>query len=193
MGAGDGVRGMAIARARNITQVVLCDASAEMVRSCKSLAPTEVLHVKAESLPSFPRGFDVVLCLWNVLGHVEGTQNRIRALTKMRQSLTDPRAVLFLDVNNRHNSAAYGALRVGGRRFLDWIWPDERRGDTRFTWKFGQKEIAGSGHLFTYAEMLSLFSAAGLRIREEVFVDYITGAESKRKTDGQMVFMLGKA
>src|SRR5262245_5071832 len=133
VGAGDGVRGLALARALGAETIVFCDNSAEMAARCRGLAATEVWACPAEELPQSSRRFDVIVCLWNVLGHVAGSRARIRALRGMRRLLAAG-GVIFLDVNNRHNAPAYGWLRVAGRMGLDAIHPDLRRGDAAIEW-----------------------------------------------------------
>lgn len=191
VGSGDGVRAMALARQKGITETVLCDLSAEMADRCRALGPVEVWQVAAQNLPATVRRFDVITCLWNVLGHLPGRVERIRALAGMRELLTD-RGVIFFDVNNRHNASAYGLLRVFGRIVLDFLSPDERRGDASFDWKIGDKTFPAMGHLFTPDEIEGIISASGLKIRKRVAVDYAKGTKSLSLLKGQLVYMVGK-
>lgn len=186
VGAGDGVRGMALARSLGVQRVILCDASIEMAARCRALAPTDVWACPAQEMPECDP-FDLVVCLWNVLGHVEPAENRLRALERMR-ALLAPRGRLFLDVNNRHNALAYGWPRVLGRRLIDAVMPDPRRGDTRFQWNVDGTSIPARGHLFTPKEVESLAAAAGLRLERRVAVDYRSGATSPRCYRGQLVY-----
>ncbi len=189
-GAGDGVRGMALARARGIRRVVLCDPSAEMAARCRALGAADVWQVPIENLPANGAGFDVILCLWNVLGHV-GSSDRTRALRRLRDVLTNG-GVLLLDVNNRHNAAAYGWVRVAGRALIDRIAPDETRGDTTFEWRVGGESLPAKGHLFTPAEIEAAIAASGLRIVRRLAIDYATGARSRFAWKGHLVFMASK-
>lgn len=189
VGAGDGVRGMALAKALRIDRTVLCDSSAEMAARCRALSPSEVWQCAAEDMPQAGERFDIVLCLWNVLGHIAPAELRVRALQSMARVLA-PQGRLFLDVNNRHNASAYGWLRIAGRVILDGIAPDDGRGDTSFEWEVGGQRLPARGHLFTPAEMADLARRAGLRIERRLAVDYRTGAVSACVFRGQLVYEL---
>jgi hypothetical protein len=100
--------------------------------------------------------------------------------------------VIFFDVNNRHNAAAYGWGRVLLRVVVDTLAPDERRGDTRFEWRIGERSFPAMGHLFVPAEIEGLVRQAGLVVRSRVAVDYATGARSRSALRGQLAFMAGR-
>ena len=189
VGAGDGIRGLALARALGAKTIVYCDNSVEMAARCRGLTAAEVWTCNAERLPQSAHRFDVIVCLWNVLGHVAGSRARIRALRGMRRLLAAG-GVIFLDVNNRHNAPAYGWLRVAGRMGLDAIRPDLRRGDAAVEWNIEGQRIAASGHLFTAAEVERLFRAARLRVDIRTAIDYATGAASQKIFRGQLVYRL---
>ncbi len=191
VGSGDGVRAMALAASCGIGRVVLSDASAAMVERCRALGAADVWAVPAQDLPA-TETFDVVTCLWNVLGHVPGRVARLAALRRMREALA-PGGRLFLDVQNRHNAAGYGWWRVLGRIAIDALMPDERRGDTSFDWRIADKTLRGHGHLFTPAEVSSLLREAGLRPLRRVAIDYMTGARSASALRGQLAFVCDAA
>jgi len=190
VGAGDGVRAMALAREAGIRRVVLCDSSAAMAARCRSLAPAEVWHLPAEAMPVAGEPFDVILCLWNVLGHLD-TGNRRTALARMKELLS-PRGAIFLDVNNRHNAAAYGWMTVAGRAVVDFLHPDEGRGDASYEWRIGGRSFPAMGHLFTPREIGELIAGSGLTVRKRLAVDYETGERSDSRWRGQLVFMIGR-
>jgi SAM-dependent methyltransferase len=189
VGAGDGVRGMSLARRMDARHIVLSDFSAEMAALCRAAGADEVWQCAAQDLPGAGPRFDVVLCLWNVLGHLPDRSARISALQRMSAMLA-PGGRIFLDVNNRHNAASYGRLRVMGRRLLDALLPDERRGDAGFDWHIAGKIFPTKGHLFTPAEMAALVSSSGLKLARCVAVDYETGKISNSLFEGQILFIL---
>lgn len=191
VGAGDGVRGIRLARDLRASRAVHCDASTQMVELCRRNGANEVILCTAENLPPFSEKFDVVLCLWNVLGHVPNPETRLAALRGMREVMSDHGA-LFMDVNNRHNANAYGRWTVLARRAIDGLWPNSERGDVEFRWSAGGEVIPAKGHLFTPREVRDLVERAGLQIEEAVFVDYLDGTVSKNKTLGQMLFKIRK-
>ena len=191
VGAGDGIRGMALAKQKGIADVVLCDYSVEMVNRCRRLNPADVWHAAAEELPESNRRFDVIICLWNVLGHLENRNKRIEALMRMKRLLAE-NGVVFLDVNNRHNASAYGWIKVFGRIVVDAAWPDEKRGDASYDWKIGEKSFPAMGHLFTPVEIESIIKESGLNIKTRIAVDYNTGTCSLSVLKGQLLYQIEK-
>jgi len=188
VGSGDGVRAMALARSCGIDTIVLSEASREMVERCRALRPSEVWPTAAQQLPEHGSRFDAITCLWNVLGHVPTRADRVAALRRMR-ALLSCGGRLFLDVQNRHNAAAYGWMRVMARAVLDRVAPDERRGDATFTWHVGGVDVRGHGHLFTPAEIARLLREAGLAAVRRVAIDYASGVRSESPFRGQLAFV----
>ena len=191
VGAGDGFRGMAIATKKEIARVILAEPSSAMAHRCRQLPATEVWHLSAEDLPPASTCFDVIICLWNVLGHINTRKRRLEALEKMRK-LLDNQGCLFIDVNNRHNAAAYGGLRILGRRLIDFVCWDEKRGDASFRWQVGETVLTSMGHLFTPTEVEHLFKVSGLIVRDRISVNYATGRISRSVFNGQLLYTLAK-
>lgn len=189
VGSGDGVRAVRIARAIDAAALVLCEPSEGMLALCREQQADEIWQAPAQCLPATTRRFDVITCLWNVMGHLPGSAARVEALRAMR-GLLAPGGRIFCDVNNRHNARAYGSTRVMLRRLIDRIFPDEARGDASFEWNVGAERIPASGHLFTPREARALAAAAGLRVSDELSIDYAKGASSPRPWDGQLVYRL---
>lgn len=192
VGAGDGIRGMSIALNKGIKNVVLCDSSTEMVKKCKELNPKDTWQINAEDIKTENgQKFDVVLCLWNVLGHINSRENRIKALSKIKNLLTE-NGILFFDVNNRHNAVSYGWFSVFKRIISDFIKPDDKKGDTSFSWKIGDKVFPGKGHLFTPKEIKFLVKQSGLKIKRRLAVNYTNGKISNCVLKGQLFFIITK-
>src|SRR6516165_2032832 len=69
VGAGDGRRARAIAAAApGLTTIVLAEPAAGMRKAGGSVAG--YIDLRAEHLHKLEGEYDVILCLWNVLGHV---------------------------------------------------------------------------------------------------------------------------
>jgi len=189
-GAGDGVRGAALARRLGAERLVQADVSREMLRLCRALgAAAEVRDVSAPGWESWPDRFDLVLCLWNVLGHVPTVEARVRTLAGLRALLAPGGAICF-DVHHRHNRA-YGFARVLLRRVVDRLRPDPSRGDVRFDWVVGGRRLPAHGHLFTDAEVRAALAAAGLAPFDRWAVDYETGGASRDPGSGQLLYFAG--
>lgn len=191
VGAGDGSRSVRIGKARGIATLVLAEPCQEMLTQGQGLEGVEVWSVAAEELPETDRRFDVITCLWNVLGHVPNHDCRVQALRKMGGLLTN-QGRLFLDVNNRHNARAYGMWRVFGRIAYDAMFPRNTKGDAYYTVRAGDAEVCAMGHLFHPGEMQRLFLAAGLDVRGRSVIDYRTGQRHKTPWEGQLFYELGR-
>jgi len=189
VGSGDGVRACGIAQRIGALRLVLCEPSPAMAALCRNQNADAVWECAAETMVETVERFEVITCLWNVLGHLDGRLARTTALQRMH-CLLAPQGRLFCDVNNRHNARAYGRARVILRRALDCVVPSEHRGDSAFEWNVGGERIAATGHLFTPREMQELVTAAGLDIEDSVTVDYATGSVSRNLRDGQLLYRL---
>lgn len=187
-GAGDGVRGMMLAKDLRCQRLVQGDISPEMLRRCQQLgAATEVWDLNTSVLDR-TENFDLIVCLWNVLGHVDGSDARASVLHQLKARLAPGGRICF-DVNNRHNRI-YGRVRVLARRILDWVYPDPRRGDAVFDWEIDGVSYPAYGHLFTFAEVGGLLASAGLAIDEWCAVDYISGDVSGKVDQGHLFFVV---
>jgi 2-polyprenyl-3-methyl-5-hydroxy-6-metoxy-1,4-benzoquinol methylase len=190
VGAGDGVRAMRLASAAGMATVVLVEPSTAMANLCRATQATEVWQVKAETLRATP-SFEVVTCLWNVLGHIATPAHRLEALRRMRDGLA-PGGQLFIDVNNRYNAPSYGWLRSFGRIAHDFLSPADANGDVQFVWHIAEQAIPGRGHVFTPREIERLIAGAGLRIERRFVIDYQTGRQRRLAFAGQLLYELAK-
>lgn len=188
VGSGDGLRAVRLATRLGVDTLVLSDPSAPMREQCRANHAGDVWDCAAESLPLAHRAFDVVTCLWNVLGAIDTPEGHLAALRGMRKCLT-PSSRLYLDVHNRYNAAAAGVPRVLARRMRDVLAPGPANGVVSFTWEVEGQRIPSRGYLFAERELRALFAQAGLRPIEQAFVHYDTGARCG-PWSGQMVFAL---
>lgn len=191
VGAGDGVRAWRIAQVRRVPRLVLAEPNGAMAEQCRALPGAEVWDVPAEDLPEGGQQFDVITCLWNVLGHVPNGRARLTALRKMG-ALLSGRGRIFLDVNNRYNARAYGWAATLGRALYDRVHPSEANGDVSYTWRVGSRAVRSRGHVFTPGEMKRLIREAGLRVDARHVVDYETGRRHRSVLRGQLFYVLSK-
>ena len=176
VGSGDGIRAIKLAKEMNINNLVLSEPSPVMVELCKNIFTGEVWAVTAENLPTTNSKFDVITCLWNVIGHIPNTNNRLMALKRMHDLLKSG-GVVFIDVNNRYNARSYGWGEIMKRVVYDLIFPKNNKGDTIYKLKIDEQTITGMGHLFTPREINNLIKNAGFRIKKCYVLDYRTGVE----------------
>lgn len=191
VGAGDGVRAVRIAQARQIPTVVLAEPSEGMIAKCREQQVTDIWPVSAESLPDTGQRFEVITCLWNVLGHIPNHAARVRSLQSMRRLLA-PEGVIFFDVNNRYNARSYGLLRTVGRMLYDFIRPSETNGDVSFDWHVDGKVIPSMGHLFTPGEVVRLIRESGLQMYHRYVVNYRTGRQGRFVFEGQLLYEVSR-
>lgn len=181
VGAGDGRRALEIAKRAGIRRVVLVEPSEGM----RGLIPTdvEVWHDRIETLADSGPKFDVVLCLWNVLGHVPSRELRVAVLENLGQRCSAG-GLIFLDVINQYNIAECGVGAVV-RRFFSL-----QNGDVPVTWKTSAGEVATQGHVFTAGEMERLFREAGLETAERIVLNYETGQREAWTVAGNFLYVL---
>jgi len=188
VGSGDGVRAARLAAAKGIKHLVLSDPSERMLVSCREQL-ARVWAKAAEDLPDAGERFDVITCLWNVLGLVADSTKRLAALERMSRLLAN-QGQLFLDVNNRYNASSYGWAPTIRRMAYDLVSPADSNGDVAFTWRVDDREIQSTGHVFRPGEVKKLIKAAGLAVRHAHIIDYKSGALRRCRFAGQLFFEL---
>jgi 2-polyprenyl-3-methyl-5-hydroxy-6-metoxy-1,4-benzoquinol methylase len=159
VGAGDGARGLRIACAAGLQEVTLLEPSAGM----RSKWPPGMrgIAIRAEELSSVAGNFDVILCLWNVLGHVFPAAKRVEVLRQFAR-LASAGGRVFIDFNHRYNIHRYG------------LWPT----------------LGPRGHAFTSREVTRMIAAAGLQVERKYIVDYATGELCRRQFQGNPLYVL---
>ncbi|HEX8925446.1 MAG TPA: methyltransferase domain-containing protein [Terriglobales bacterium] len=192
IGAGDGSRAVRIAGAAAISRIVLLEPSARM--SGQTPAGCEVWRSRAEDLDAsaIAERFDVITCLWNVLGHVPGFERRVRALSAAAQLLCRD-GLMFVDVIHRYNVRSYGATMTAVRWLQDRIAPSDSNGDVRARWSTANGEITTYGHVFADREMRRLADAAGLRFAQRIAIDYETGQIRHASWTGNLLYVFRRA
>lgn len=188
IGAGDGSRAARIASAAGIPRVVLLEPSGKM--SGETPAGFEVWRMRAEDLDSsaIAERFDVITCLWNVLGHIQGFGARVQALSAVAQLLSPP-GLFFVDVIHRYNVRSYGAMMTAGRWLRDRASPSDSNGDVRARWQTAAGEISTYGHVFTDREMRRLAVAAGLQQVDRIVIDYENGDVHRAGWMGNLLYV----
>jgi SAM-dependent methyltransferase len=153
----------------------------------------EIWPVRAESLSPKPASerFDVITCLWNVLGHI-AAENRERTLRAVAHLLS-PDGKFFLDINHRYNLRAYGILPTCGRWVRDRLFPIESNGDVRANWNVGESSISTCGHVFTHREIVRLAGATGLELEKRIVINYENGKIHRFGSQGNLLYVLRRS
>lgn len=190
VGAGDGRRALRIARSARVGRVVLLEPSAGMRARCPD--GVEIWPCRISEIHVAAPAFEVITCLWNVLGHLSDNRERALALAGIGNLLA-PGGAVFLDVSHRYNAAAYGWGRTLLRVAHDFFRPSEKHGDVVVSWKAGERTIYTQGHLFTHAEITSLCRFADLKIARRWTIHYETGGECRLPFSGHLLYQLTSA
>jgi SAM-dependent methyltransferase len=184
VGSGDGCRARRIAQARDIAQLVLVEPSVPMQRG-----DTSVRTMRAEELHLIDAEFDVITCLWNVLGHILPSTSRLQVLQQFGR-LISPRGRIFVDVQHRYNARRNGAIPTAFRFLRDRLKWNETNGDVVVAWNVDEVRCVTRGHVFTHREFRSLAQAVGLTIEKRFVVDYATGEPRRRSIEGNLLYVL---
>ena len=188
VGSGDGSRAESIASSQ-LRDVVLLEPSAGMRRLIRP--GHEVWTSRIEDLQTSDHTFDVITCLWNVLGHIMPAGKRLEAMRNMR-SLLSPNGLLFVDVQYRYNARHYGLWNTLGRIVRETVKPSILNGDVNVSWPAENGFVRTNAHLFSRHEMLSLFREAGLTVQDCRIVDYATGRQRSCRFCGSLFFILSR-
>lgn len=187
VGAGLGTRAWHISKQLQVHEIVLLDPSERM----RSRWPADVQPwaMRAEDLHRQHGQFDIILCLWNVLGHIFPCSSR-KELFRQFARLLAPSGRLFLDINHRYNARHYGVLPTVFRFIRDHVRRNEGNGDVVISWDLGDIRCSTKGHVFTHAEICQLIGTSDLAIERRFVVDYTTGKPCKSLFMGNLFYVL---
>lgn len=197
VGCGDGMRGKHLFDKIEGKYLLMIDSSPEMIALSKkyenSKIKVELCDISRSNRTNDKGRFDVILCLWNVLGHIPNDRKRLNALRKM-QSLLSRKGRLFLDISNRYNVRYYGFKKVAGNLIKDVIKPTSKNGDFNYQITINPKTVLDStSHFFTPFEMRKLLKESSLKIIKEIPVDYSTGKIRSTIFGGQLFYILSNS
>jgi 2-polyprenyl-3-methyl-5-hydroxy-6-metoxy-1,4-benzoquinol methylase len=188
LGSGDGIRTVKIAEQAQISHITLVENSHEMVKKCKQQNVATVVESNIEDFQSIKK-FDVITCLWNVLGNVESYNQRVNVFKNVK-SLLQSDGIFFFDVLNRYNAAYYGYQSVAGNLLRD-LFRDGNEKNKIYTKYAGSQKVMYNVHYFTHNEVLKMIENAGLDFKEVVIVDYVTGKQREHFWQGQLLYNVG--
>jgi 2-polyprenyl-3-methyl-5-hydroxy-6-metoxy-1,4-benzoquinol methylase len=215
IGAGDGVRALRIARKCGIHDIVLVEPSLDMAARAEGIQKIKIKiwNVRAEDLGAKSSGcstfgddgsrpgthenetaqrFDVITCLWNVLGHIRTVEDRKRAMCGMAAHLM-PGGKCFLDVNHRYNLRSHGVIASAARFIRDSVFYKETNADVIAAWDIGGSSISTHGHVFTDREVRQLASVTDLIVEDRIVVDYDTGKIRRFAFEGNLIYVFRRS
>lgn len=188
IGAGDGRRAVRIAYEAGISSLTLLEPSSNMRQTWP--ASVQAWPLRAEELAHQQGSFDVITCLWNVLGHIFPSPARQQVLRQIARLLR-PGGAAFIDVSHRYNGRHYGFFPTLIRMTTDLLRTDT--GDVLAKWTVAGQALTTRGHVFTDREMTDALHAAGLTIAGQHFVDYRTGDPVASRWLGHLFYRVVRA
>jgi len=186
VGSGDGGRARRIAHARDIPELILIEPNVSM-----QSRNAQFRTMRAEELHLVEGEFDVITCLWNVLGHIFPADARLEVFRQFAR-LASPQGRIFVDVQHRYNVRHYGAIPTALRFLRDQLRWNETNGDVVVAWDVEGVRCTTHGHVFTDREFGSLAQAAGLNIEKRFVVDYATGECRRWSIEGHLLYVLAR-
>lgn len=191
IGSANGIRAMKLAEKLKIKDLTLIDNSPQMHKLYLSKFNDSYLADISKENIFIKRKYDVITCLWNVLGHIDDEKSVRVALNNIKILLNN-NGLIFIDVNNRYNYKNYGLRNVSRNIIKDIFRYSWRNGNFSLKVKYGKNEIKGNVHIFNPIEFILLLKSVGIRINKLYFIDYNKGLVSKNPFKGQMFFVLQK-
>lgn len=184
-GAGDGVRGAKIYEEIKAERLVQVDVSEAMRMRCETLNCAELIcHPSDVRLQEYNGQCDLVMALWNVLGHVSTYEERLSVMKAINYLLL-PGGFFVFDVNNWHYEG-YGKLRSIFRRVKDRFFWKAEDSDVSYEWTINQRRYPATGHLFAPLEVKLLLHETNFEMKKMLAVDYDTGSTSTVMHKGQI-------
>lgn len=184
IGAGDGRRSIKIANALKIDSVTIIDESLEMLNNCKNLN----VHVINKSFfkVDLTKKYDLITCLWNVIGHFPTKDDRILFFTIVANMLNEG-GVFFFDVNNRYNITNYGSQNVMKNLELDYL-KDEDSG--WFT--IGKNDAKTNVYIHSPFDIKEYLKNKSLELESTHYINYDSGLLEDTFFKGQLLYKLKK-
>jgi SAM-dependent methyltransferase len=185
IGAGDGYRSMIISNGLKVQRTVLLDNSDGIVAGIKN---DEKVETVVNSIIDFKTDekFELITCLWNVLGHVGGLAERKEFFVRVEELLSDGGVFIF-DVNNRLNIAHYGFKNVMNNLNM------EHENNERTGW-FTLLERGQKTDVYVHSPFdIDVYLAPlNLKVEKVEYVDYNTGEKKESFFEGQLLYYIKK-
>lgn len=185
IGAGDGMRSSVIAHGIEARSCTLIDESAELLGHVPKDLKTEIIQDSIVTLDLQER-FDVVSCLWNVLGHLPDLEQRDEAVLRIARSVR-PGGLAFIDVNNRYNVLEYGLENV-----MRNVKADACGTIGRGWYPIAQSNSETKVYIHHPFELDPILERSGFKIVQRFHVDYLSGDLQAEFWKGQVLYMLRK-
>lgn len=184
IGSGDGRRALKIANNLKLSRLSLLDDSDGMLKLLD--VKNVILHNISFSDFVTNEKFDLITCLWNVLGHFPSKQDRLEFFPKI-EKLLSKNGILFFDVNNRYNISFYGFENVKNNLVNDWS-----NNEDNGWFSLGSENAATKVYVHNPFDIDEYLKATSLQIIDTLYVNYETGKLEKTFFEGQLFYVIGK-
>ncbi|MGY8817528.1 MAG: class I SAM-dependent methyltransferase [Pseudomonadales bacterium] len=148
----------------------------------RTFNPKDVFHGDVVDYKKKPGEFNLALCLWNVIAHVDNPKTFLKAI----HALLQPGGTLIFDINNRFNIKEYGIKNV----FINLVKNNFLANPGSFT--LNTNEIKTKVYIYNLAEITALLNETGFNINVVKFVNYKTGNIEKSQWAGQIFLVCKK-
>lgn len=192
VGSGDGIRAYNLFKKLKAKKLTLIDNSRRMFELSKKIkgANAYLVDITSKDTNQLKENYELIICLWNVFGHITTYKKRLAALRNMKKLLKKD-GVIVCDVNNRYNLTHYGVKIFAKNLFRDIIAPSIKNGDVITNLKMSTKvSVPYFCHFFSPFEFDRMIKSAGLKIIKKYYINYKNGNIEKNFLRGQIVYFL---
>lgn len=177
IGAGNGKRTRKLVNEIDLKKLLLIEPSISFVDQLYNIFNSkDVFHGDLRNYGKESGQFNIALCLWNVLAHVDNPLVFLKAI----HSLLQKEGTLIFDVNNRFNIKEYGIKNV----IINLLKNSIFKNSGSFT--LNTNEIKTKVYIYSLAEITALLNEAGFEINFVKFINYKTGEVEKSQWSGQI-------
>ncbi|WP_178984740.1 methyltransferase domain-containing protein [Winogradskyella helgolandensis] len=186
IGAGNGSRSLKIAKSIPVQkEIFLIDNSSKMLENVSSLEQVKVFNESVFDFNSTTK-FNLITCLWNVIGHFETQEARLQLFKKV-SLLLEPGGVFIFDVNNRYNISHYGLNNVEQN-----IKNDNLNVKDSGWFTLGEKPNQTKVYIHSPFDIYDYIKETDLILEENKYIDYSTGETKSTFFEGQLVYKIRK-
>jgi SAM-dependent methyltransferase len=185
IGAGNGRRSLRIAKTLNIKKTTLLDNSTKMLENLSTLNDIQAIDTSIFDFKTTEK-FDLITCLWNVVGHFPSKKYMELFFKKSSELLYD-NGCLFFDVNNRYNISHYGNKSV-----MENLRKDALNIEDAGWYTTGDNENKTKVYIHSPFEIDDYLSGLDLFLEKTHYVDYKNGAMKETFFEGQLLYKLVK-
>jgi len=184
IGSGDGRRALKISNSLDVFTTTLLDDSEGML---KLLDDKNVMY---EQLSIFDfetnEKFDLITCLWNVIGHFPSKDYRLSFFNKIDKLLSE-RGILIFDVNNRYNISYYGIENV-----MRNLMNDQFNSNENGWFPLKSESAETKVYIHNPFDIKEYLNNTPLKLIDTIYVNYETGEIEKTFFEGQLLYIIGR-